>query len=97
MRPPPHPSARAMTLVLRIGTAVSTTLLAIGVILALARPYTDVARLPLAAGLIILMATPVANLLVVLVDETAAREWSFVAIGVLVLALLGGSLFVAFC
>lgn len=85
-----------MTLVVRVGTAVSTTLLAIGIVLALAAPRTRATEALITAGLVILMATPVANLLVALVDETAAREWAFVATGVLVLALLGGSLVVAF-
>ena len=96
MRPPPHPSARAMTMVVRIGTAVSTTLLALGIVLTFAGPYTGAARMPLTAGLVILMATPVANLVVALIDEIAAREWAFVAAGVVVLALLGGSLLLAF-
>lgn len=96
MRPPPHPSAHAMGLVLRIGTVVSTTLLVVGIVLALAVGQMRAADTLLTAGLIILMATPVAHLLVALVDEITAREWSFVAIGALVLALLGGSLVVAF-
>ncbi len=85
-----------MTVVVRVGTAVSTTLLAIGLLLALTGPPTGAARLPLTAGLLILMATPVANLLVALVDEIAAREWAFVAVGIVVLVLLAGSLVVAF-
>lgn len=85
-----------MTVVVRVGTAVSTTLLAIGVALAFAGPYSGAARLPLAAGLIILLITPVTNLIVAVVDEIAAREWVFVAIGVVVLVLLAGSLVVAF-
>jgi uncharacterized membrane protein len=96
MRPPPHPSAGAMTVVVRIGTTLSTTLLAIGLVLALAGPNSGAARLPLTAGLVILMVTPVTNLLVAVVDEIAAREWAFVAFGAVVLLLLGGSLFVAF-
>ena len=100
MRPPPHPSARAMTFVLRAGSIVSTMLLGIGIVLALAAPEPSEARRAapalLMGGLIILMATPVANLLVALVDEIAAREWSFVAAGAIVLLLLGGSLLVAF-
>jgi uncharacterized membrane protein len=85
-----------MSLVLRVGTAISTTLLAIGVLLAVAGPYTAAARLPLSGGLVILMGMPVANLLVALVDEIGAKEWGFVAIGAAVLGLLGGSLLVAF-
>jgi uncharacterized membrane protein len=96
VQPPPHPSAHAMGLVLRIGTSVSTALLVVGIVLALAVPQTWAADPLLTAGLIILMATPVAHLLVALVDEITAREWGFVAIGLAVLTLLGGSLVVAF-
>jgi uncharacterized membrane protein len=85
-----------MGLVLRVGTWVSTALLVVGIVLALAVPQMRAAETLLTAGLIILMATPVAHLLVALVDEISAREWGFVAIGVCVLALLGGSLVVAF-
>ena len=85
-----------MGLVLRIGTSVSTALLVVGIVLALAVPQVRAAETLITAGLIILMATPVAHLLVALVDEITAREWSFVAIGACVLALLGGSLVVAF-
>lgn len=92
----PYPSVRAMTIVLRVGTIVSTSLLAAGVAVALVAPSTGVARTMLTAGLVILMATPVAHLVVALADEIAAREWRFVATGMLVLALLGGSLVVAF-
>jgi uncharacterized membrane protein len=83
-----------MAIVLRIGTVVSTTLLAAGLVLALVA-WTNAAYL-LSAGLLILMATPIANLLIALMDEIAAREWGFVATGVLVLALLGGSVLIAF-
>ena len=96
MRPPPHPSARAMTFVLRVGTIVSTVLLAAGMIVAIAAPQAAASDPLLTAGLIILMITPVAHLTVALIDEIVAREWAFVAAGVAVLALLGGSLVVAF-
>jgi uncharacterized membrane protein len=96
MRPPPHPSARAMTFVLRLGTIVSTALLAVGMALALVAPEGVAGHVLIAAGLIILMITPVAHLVIALVDEIAAREWGFVAIGLVVLLLLCGSLVVAF-
>jgi uncharacterized membrane protein len=85
-----------MALVLRTGTIVSTTLLAVGVVLTLGAPQMRAADTLLTAGLLILMATPVAHLVVALVDEITAREWGFVAIGLAVLALLGGSLVIAF-
>lgn len=96
MRPPRPPSARAMTLVVSIGSAISTGLLATGLPVALVAPESRVGYLLLTTGLIILMITPVANLLVAVMDEIAAREWGFVAAGLVVLLLLGASMFVAF-
>jgi uncharacterized membrane protein len=95
MLPPPHPSARAMTIVIRVGTALSTALLALGVVVALVALESGAGDLLLKAGLIILMITPVANLIVALVDEISVREWGFVVAGLVVLLLLGGSVLVA--
>ena len=96
MRPPPHPNARAMALVVRVGTAISTALLALGMTLAVAAPRARAGHMLLMAGLAILMMTPVANLLIALADEIAAKEWEFVGVGALVLLLLASSLVVAF-
>ena len=96
MRPPPHPNARAMALVVRVGTTLSTALLALGIAVALVAPHARAAPALLMAGLAILMITPVAHLLIALADEIAAKEWEFVGVGALVLLLLGGSVLVAF-
>jgi uncharacterized membrane protein len=85
-----------MAMVLRIGTVVSTALLALGMAAALVAPQAGAAGPLLAAGLILLMITPVAHLLIALGDEIAAREWAFVGAGALVLLLLGGSVWIAF-
>jgi uncharacterized membrane protein len=96
MRPPPHPSAHAMAFVLRAGTTISTALLALGMAVTLGMPHARAGQQLLTGGLIILMMTPVAHLLVALADEIAAREWGFVAAGLAVLLLLCGSVVVAF-
>ena len=96
MRPPPHPNAQAMGVAVRIGTLISTALLALGLLVTLAAPDVLAGTLLLTAGLAILMVTPVANLLIALADEIAAKEWPFVMVGVLVLLLLAGSVVVAF-
>jgi uncharacterized membrane protein len=85
-----------MAMVLRIGTVVSTALLALGMAAALVAPQAGAAGPLLAAGLILLMITPVAHLLIALGDEIAAREWAFVGAGALVLLLLGASVWIAF-
>jgi uncharacterized membrane protein len=84
-----------MTIVLRAGTTISTALLTLGVVVALVAPASRAGDLLLNAGLIILMITPVANLIVALVDEISGREWGFVAAGVIVLLLLGASVLVS--
>jgi uncharacterized membrane protein len=85
-----------MAMVLRIGTVVSTALLALGMAAALVAPQAGAAGPLLAAGLILLMITPVAHLLIALGDEIAARDWAFVGAGALVLLLLGASVWIAF-
>jgi uncharacterized membrane protein len=85
-----------MAFVLKVGSGVSNTLLVLGLMLVLATPWTAPGDRLLTAGLLILMATPVANLIVAIEDEIAAKEWTFVAIGAIVLLLLGGSLYLAF-
>lgn len=72
----------------------TTLLLAVGLALWLAGA-TDPATVTLNAGLIILMATPVVRLVWALLEEVRAREWRFVALGVVVLALLCVSLLIS--
>lgn len=72
----------------------TTILLAVGLALWLAGA-TSPATVTLNTGLIILMATPVVRLVWALVEEVRAREWRFVALGVVVLVLLFGSLLVS--
>ena len=72
----------------------TTLVLAVGLALRLAGAG-DTAWLVLQAGLVLLMATPVVRLLWALMAEVRAREWRFVALGVMVLVMLFGSYLVS--
>jgi hypothetical protein len=80
-----------MEIVLRAWSGTSVALLVIGMVLWLQAPRGDGADLALGTGLVLLMATPVVKLVSVLLDEVRARDWRFVMLGLLVLALLAGS------
>ena len=76
---------RALGRTLGIGVIVSTALLAAGLLLALARPGPLAERL-LQAGLLVLMGTPMARVLLSCVEYVRQRDWFFAvnAFGVLV-------------
>jgi hypothetical protein len=84
-----------METLLHASSAASLGLLVVGMVLWLWAPLGDRAELALGAGLVLLMMTPVLKLLSVLADEVRARDWRFVALGVVVLVLLGGSVMLA--
>lgn len=77
------------------GAVISTVLLAAGLILELARvtpgPAADLTH----AGLIILMATPLARVLVSVIEYALSRDWLFMSLTAGVLAILLGSVAVA--
>ena len=78
--------------VLRWGAVASTVLLAIGLLLSLAGlPAASVS----AAGLIVLMATPVTRVIVSVIEYVTQRDWPFAAITGFVLVILIGSLVIA--
>jgi hypothetical protein len=85
-----------MEMVLRVWSGLSLALLVLGMALWLQAPFGDPADLVLNIGLVLLLATPVVKLLSVLLDEVRARDWGFAALGLAVLALLGGSVTLAF-
>jgi uncharacterized membrane protein len=80
--------------VLTIGTRISTALLALGLGAVVAGAWGPGGRL-LTAGLLVLMATPIARVAVSTVEFARGREWWFVLATGFVLALLAGSLIVA--
>lgn len=81
--------------VLRAGAFLSTGLMAVGLILAFTGSAASWSETLLRIGLVILMATPVANVVVSGLEYVAERDWKFVLLTVLVLLILTGSLAVA--
>ena len=81
--------------VLRWGARVSTALLAIGLALELTGAAPAVANPITRLGLIVLMATPVARVVVSVFEYLAERDWMFAALTATVLTILVGSLLVA--
>lgn len=82
--------------VLLAGVLSSSACLAVGLIVWMAGSHPAAANRALAAGLIILMATPILRVVVSLVEYLRMRDWWFAATTVVVLAVLMGAVAVAF-
>ncbi|MBI1875561.1 MAG: DUF1634 domain-containing protein [Acidobacteria bacterium] len=81
--------------VLRAGAVLSTALMALGLVLTLMSLPSAWSDPPLELGLVILMATPVANVVVSGLEYLVERDWKFVLLTAVVLLILAGSLAVA--
>jgi uncharacterized membrane protein len=81
--------------VLLAGVLVSSACLAVGLIMWMAGGYPIAANRVLAAGLIVLMATPILRVVVSLVEYLRMRDWLFAATTIVVLAVLMGAVAVA--
>ena len=81
---------------LHAGVVTSSLCLAVGLTLTIAGRFTAVAEDALVAGFLILLATPVARVVVSVVEYVRERDWSFVALTLGVLVALAGSVIVAF-
>ena len=93
MRPfSPEP---AIGLVLRVGTTVASVALAIGFMLSFIAAAHALSHAMLVAGIIVLLFTPVARVVVSLLDFVVARDWLFVALNSVVLFLLGSAFIAA--
>lgn len=86
---------RLLGRVLHWGALTSTTLLATGLALQLAGIDPGLSIRLTRAGLIVLMATPVARVVVSVADYASQRDWTFLALTATVLVILLGSLLVA--
>ena len=75
---------RTIGAVLRAGVMFSTACLAGGLVLTLAAPQSLAASL-LNVGIIVLLATPVARVLVSVVDYAQQRDWTFTVLTLIVL------------
>jgi uncharacterized membrane protein len=82
--------------VLRFGTITSSTMFAIGLVMTVVRYQPAVAQLLLGAGLVILLATPPARVVVSVIEYIRERDWTFVALTLIVLLALAGSVVAAY-
>jgi uncharacterized membrane protein len=86
---------RMLVLVLGVGVRTSAVCLLVGLVWSLAQPGSRPAGWAIHAGLVILMATPVARVFVSVAGYLRERDWLFVALTSIVLTLLLGSLVAA--
>jgi len=82
---------RAVGAVLRAGVTISTACMVLGLLVTLSAGEGSAARLLLHAGIIILLATPVARVIVSIVQYVIARDWMFSALTTIVLVELAAS------
>lgn len=86
---------RILGVVLRWGSLSSTVLLAAGLTLQMAGVNHGLSTNLTRAGLIVLMATPVARVVVSVADYAIQRDWLFLGLTAAVLVILLGSLLVS--
>lgn len=82
--------------VLRAGTIVSSICLGAGLLLWLAGMAGAVAAVLLQAGVVVLLATPVARVLVSIAGYVAERDWRFATLTTIVLLELFASIVAAY-
>jgi uncharacterized membrane protein len=82
--------------VLRFGTAASSGLFAIGLVMALAGSRVELAQVLLEAALIVLLATPAARVVVSIIEYIRERDWVFVVLTLVVLMALAASVAAAY-
>jgi uncharacterized membrane protein len=82
--------------VLRFGTITSSTMFAVGLLITVLDYQPMVAQLLLGTGLIILLATPPARVVVSVIEYIRERDWAFVALTLIVLLALAGSVVAAY-
>jgi uncharacterized membrane protein len=86
----------AIGVVLRIGTVVASVALALGFVLSFTPAARALSHAFLVAGIVVLVVTPVARVVVSLIDFILNRDWLFVALNTIVLCLLGSAFIAAF-
>lgn len=82
--------------VLRLGTIASSTLFAVGLVMALSGYRPERASTILVSALVILLATPPARVIVSMIEYVRERDWLFVVLTLIVLLALGGSVAAAY-
>jgi Predicted membrane protein len=82
--------------VLRFGTITSSTMFAVGLLITVTGYQPMVAQLLLGTGLIILLATPPARVVVSVIEYIREGDWTFVVLTLIVLMALAGSVVAAY-
>jgi uncharacterized membrane protein len=90
------PLERWVGLVLRVGVMASSACLTVGLVLVLINGEGGAATILLHTGIIVLLATPVARVVVSIVQYVSARDWTFVMLTLIVLIELMASVAAAF-
>jgi uncharacterized membrane protein len=80
---------RSIALVLRGGVVASSACLAAGLLLSLSGAAGTIAHVLLQVGLLVLLCTPVARVVISTVEYAVAREWTFATLtGIVLLELI---------
>jgi uncharacterized membrane protein len=83
---------RTIGVILRVGVTTSSVCLAIGLVLEIAGGPAAIAGVLLRIGIVVLLATPVARVVVSLVEYANERDWAFVALtGIVLLELMASA------
>ena len=82
---------RVIGVVLLAGVRTSSACLAVGLLLALLMGDSGIARVLLHVGIIVLLATPLARVIVSIVQYASERDWPFTALTAIVLLELMAS------
>jgi uncharacterized membrane protein len=90
-----HRSELAIGRVLRVGGIASSICLGIGLVLSFGDTESRTASLLLAAGVVTLLATPGARLVVLAANYARERAWAFVLLTLIVIAELVSSMIAA--
>ena len=89
------PLERVIGRVLRAGVMASSVALTVGLVLALVHGQGGVASVLLSAGIVVLLGTPVARVIVSIVQYASQRDWTFTLLTMIVLMELMASAVVA--
>ena len=76
---------RSVAIVLRAGVMLSSACLALGLVLSLTQAAQRMAELLLQSGILVLLCTPVARVVISTAEYAAAREWRFAVLTSIVL------------
>ncbi len=80
---------------LRLGVVISSVCLGTGLLVSLVAGWNVAASVLLQTGIVVLLATPVARVIVSIVEYVNARDWTFAALTAIVLVELFASVVAA--